>query len=447
MRHPWFNWLRRHQVRGYVRSALWIFPVLGTLAALAVTPLIDRLDARTAPASQVDPAVALTLLATMASAMFTFIVFVFSMLLVAVQLASAQLTPRIIALMFRDPVIKSLLTVFTFVFTYVMAALVRVRGNAPHLSTRVAAYAFLVSLCLFLYMIDHVGRALRANGVLRRVGSVGREVIQSVYQGLAAPRPAPQLAEVLNTESTRTIDNVRAGSVLAFDTQGLLELATRHECVIEVVPRVGDFAAVGDPLFRIYLGGATLPLAALRRSIAIGRERTFEQDPCFALRIMVDIASKALSPAINDPTTAVLALDEIHYALRLVGQRQLDDRVLADEQGNYRLAYHTPNWNDFVSLAVTEIRQFGATSVQVTRRLRAMLENLIETLPEMRAPVLRQELALLHRTVERSFPQAEDRVMAGMCDPQGVGSGREEKTPKLGVSRYCEMQTSETAAL
>lgn len=426
MRRRWINWHRTYAVRSYVRDALWLFPALGTVAALLVAPVIDRIDASLTWDHSADTGMVLVLLGTIASAMFTFIVFVCSSLLVVVQLASAQLTPRIIGLMFRDPVMKSTLTVFTFTFTYGMTTLVRVNGATPHLATRIAAYGFMISLCLFLYLVGHIGTVLKAHGALRNVGRVGRDVIEAVYQRHAEPRPAPQLRDVLRGTPICSVIAQKAGSILAFDAQGLLELATRHDCVIEVVPRVGDFVAAGDPLFNLYHGGQAISADALRDSIVIGRERTFEQDPGFALRIIVDIAIKALSPAINDPTTAVLALDEVHYLLRTVGQRQLDDRLLADREGNYRLAYHTPNWDDFLRLAVTEIRQFGATSVQVSRRLRAMLENLVDRLPEARAPALRRELSLLDRTVQRSFAEADDRSLAGVPDPQGVGSRHDD---------------------
>src|SRR5262249_38774789 len=150
----------------------------------------------------------------------------------------------------------------------------------------------------------------------------------------------------------------------------------------EMVPQVGDHVAAGDPLFRIFKGGAALPETSLRDSIAVGQERTLEQDPTFAFRILVDVALKALSPAINDPTTAVLALDRIHHLLRVVGNRHLDTGQIRDDKGRLRLVSRTPDWEDFVCLAVTEIRHFGGNSIQVVRRLNAMLESLIQALPE-----------------------------------------------------------------
>jgi uncharacterized membrane protein len=155
--------------------------------------------------------------------------------------------------------------------------------------------------------------------------------------------------------------------------------------------------------------------------VALGPERTLEQDPAFAFRIMVDIAARALSPAVNDPTTAVLALDQIHRLLRHAGQKQLDPGRVCDGGARLRLVYPTPQWDDFVALAVIEIRLFGAGNIQVPRRLRAMLEHLIAVLPEVRAEALRRELATLHDAVEHAYPESADRPRAEVGDRQGIG--------------------------
>jgi uncharacterized membrane protein len=192
------------------------------------------------------------------------------------------------------------------------------------------------------------------------------------------------------------------------------------------MPEVGDFIAAGDPLFRIYEGGGDLTDGALQDLVAIGHERTLEQDPMFAFRIIVDIANKALSPAVNDPTTAVLAIDQIHHLLRDIGNRYLAEGYERDAKGKLRLIYRTPNWEDFVLLGTTEIRQYGDESIQVQRRLRAMLENLIETLPARRAPVLQRELALLTTSSKRSFPDLDDQNLAEAADLQGIGGSYNE---------------------
>ena len=153
----------------------------------------------------------------------------------------------------------------------------------------------------------------------------------------------------------------------------------------------------------------------------MGTVRAIEQDPTLALRILVDIAIKALSAAINDSTTAVMAIDQFQRLLRLVGLRDLRGEALCDDAGNVQLTFRTPNWEDFVHLGCTEDRHCGAGSIQVVRRMRSMLDNLIQTLPPHRHAELRKQLGLLDRTVEESFAFAEDRALARIADSQGLG--------------------------
>jgi uncharacterized membrane protein len=337
------------------------------------------------------------------------------------------LTPRIITFVFRDPVTKFSLTVFVYTFTLSLAVLIRIEDTVPIFTSRLAIWGCVGSLCAFFYLIDHVGKALRPSGVLKYIGMTGRKVIESVYPRRLAESPETprEVTDFLNEGAALTIASPKGGVVLAFDIQGLVGFAVQADCLIEMVPQVGDFVAAENPIFRIYQGGETLSADALCQCVALGQERTVEQDPALAFRIIVDIASKALSPAINDPTTAVLAIDQIHHLLGKVGSRHLDQGVVRDEGGRVRLVYHTPDWEDFVQLAITEIRHFGGQSIQVVRRLRAMLENLIQTLPEERTVLLRQELSILQRTAERYFQEPEDRAMAAASDSQGVGGTSE----------------------
>ena len=156
-------------------------------------------------------------------------------------------------------------------------------------------------------------------------------------------------------------------------------------------------------------------------SIAFGPERTIEQDATFAFRVIVDIAIRALSKAINDPTTAVLAIDQLQRLLRVVGGRDLHDEQIMDGAGHLRVIFPTPNWEDFVQLAFREIRLYGAENFQIARRLRAMVNNLVEILPESRQPALRVELELLDRAIETLFILPEDLAVARIPDAQGLG--------------------------
>jgi uncharacterized membrane protein len=424
------TWLQRYRVRHYVRNSIWIFPVLSTVVAIVAVRLLHWIEENLGWESPIEADTARALLGTLASSLFTTIVFICSALLVAVQLASAALTPRIIGVVFRDPVTKFALTLLVFTFTFSLSALIRIKATVPLLTTHLAAYGCVVCLAVFFYLIDHLGKSLRPSGALRAVAWLGRRVLDSVYPRRPAESPertAREVDEVLDGKPTATALSRADGVILAFDEVGLLALAERADCVIEMVPQVGDHVAVGDPLFRVFRGGATLAREDLYQSVGVGQERTLEQDPTFAFRIMVDIASKALSPAINDPTTAVLALDQIHHLLRDVGGRNLDTGNVRDAAGRLRLVYRTPDWEDFVHLAVTEIRHFGCESIQIARRMRAMLENLIQTLPETRATLLQQELAMLHRSAERFFSEPEDRELAAVSDVQGVGGKPEQK--------------------
>jgi len=417
------TWLDRYHLRSLARNSVWLPAALSMLAALVMHRLVREVDLFLGATASLGPEGGRALLGMLAASMLTFIVFVFSILLVAVQLASAQLTPRVIAIIYRTGVIRYSLAVFVFAFTYSLAALSRVEGAVLQLSAHVAVYSCLVSIGVFLYMIDYVGKSLRPVSLLTRVGREGQEVIRSVY-----PRPfagaeeaATNVALVLEGGPSRTIASGHTGVVLAFDVDGLVELARRADCLIELVPQVGGFITEGDPLFRLYHGGAVITDRTLGQAVAIGPERTMEQDPQFAFRIIVDIAAKALSPAVNDPTTAVLALDQIHALLRSVANRQLDTGRIHDAAGQLRLAYRSPDWEDFASLATTEIRHFGRSSIQVVRRMRAMLENLIEAVPPPRAGLLRAELRLLSEGVAHDFRDPEDRIRAASADSLGVG--------------------------
>jgi uncharacterized membrane protein len=212
-----------------------------------------------------------------------------------------------------------------------------------------------------------------------------------------------------------------SGIVLAANLVTLRRAAQAADGVVELAPQVGDFVAVDEPLFKLYGGAAGLDGAMLRGTIAFGSERTMEQDPTFAFRIVIDIALKALSAAINDPTTAVLAIDQLHRLLRSVGKRNLRTDEILDEGGTLRVIFRTPNWEDFVNMAFSEIRACGAGNLQIVRRLRAMIENLAETLPSHRQHELERQASLLDREVARLYRYPEELALASVSDSQGLG--------------------------
>ena len=289
----------------------------------------------------------------------------------------------------------------------------------------VVMIASVVSIGAFLYLIDYVAKALRPVSVCERIAASGFQVIDSIYPNSLIESGATMSSptELPDREPVRTVHHDgESGVLLAFDVQGLAAAAGKADGLVMMVPQVGDFVATGDPVFRLFEGADRIPDTTLHRSVAFGPERTLRQDPAFALRILGDIANKALSPGTNDPTTAVQAIDHIHRLLRQVGAKRLDNGQVRDAAGRLRLWFRTPDWEDYVGLGVSEIRIYGAGSLQLARRLRAMLHNLIDSLPPIRHPPLLEELELLRRSVERAFDDPEDRAFAGEADQQGLGS-------------------------
>ena len=426
-------WSRFFGATSYLRSALWTIPFIAIILVFAITPTLRTLDELLGwRISGLGAAGAQSLYETTITLTLSFLVFTFGSLLVAIQVAGGQLTPRVIAtILLRDNVVRYSVGIFVFTLVFAVMALNRVEAKIWDLATFLTSALAVGCMAMFLFLIDHAARLLRPVSIVAHVGDEGLAVIESVY-----PLPAP------DPSSTSTPPPVRdpparivahtgnSEIVLAVDLETLIDAARLADGIVEVVPQVGDFVSFGEPLFALHGNAARIDDRTLRAAVAFGRERTMEQDPLFAFRILVDIALKALSPAINDPTTAVVAIDQIHRLLREVGKRELHREDFADEDGRTRLVFRTPNWDDFVHLACTEIRNCGAGNVQVARRLQSMLVNLIASLPAYRDTALEQERDRLDRALPALYALPDDLALARVPDPQGLG-GSSSKTDML----------------
>jgi uncharacterized membrane protein len=422
------SWLARYRSREFVRSSFWLFPSLAILLAWLVGKLILALvpDPHWPRFDQADIDGLRGSMSAFVASMLTFIVYAVSALLLAVQLASGQITPRLILLTFGRWQVKFATSLFVFAFGITMVTLANLSEEARHSVLLVLAILGNIgSILVFFWFVQEVGLGLRPVAVLQYIFASGKNAMDSVYRrAFDANHPADEEeATALSSASEgRLVRRIGgSGTFLAFGSHDLVALATRAGCTIELIPQVGDFVSTDDPLARLYPATAAVDDETLNQMVAFGAERTMRQDPLFAFRIMVDIAARALSPAINDPTTAVLAIDQIHRLLSYAGNMNLGNGAVHDAAGQLRLVFPTPTWTDIVDLAVTEIRQYGATSVQVARRLRAMLEHLIDRLPEARKQALEGERALLEGSVNRTFADPEDRRRANTGDFQGLG--------------------------
>lgn len=418
-------------LKSYVSGSMWLVPLVALMVYAAFHRVVHAIGAwmvergwtSDITSFQALPlAGARSLLETLITLNLSFLVFTFGSLLVAIQVAGGQYTPRIIATtLLRDNVIRTIVGVFVFTLAFCVRVLSRMKDTVNQLDLFVAGVLGTASVMVFLYLIDYAARLLRPVSIVRRVGEAGLGVIRTVYpEPTTGARPSPPARPGAAAARVVLHEGV-SGVVLAIDLAGLVALARRADGMIEFVPGVGDFLGVDEPLFRLHGSAASIDDRRLRGKVALGSERTLEQDPTFALRILVDIAIKALSAAINDPTTAVMAIDQLHRLLRMVGLRSLRDEEARDAAGAIRVVYLTPNWEDFVRLTCTEIRHCGAGSIQVVRRVRSMLENLLQSLPPHRHAELRLQLELLDRTIDSRFDFEEDRALARIGDPQGLG--------------------------
>jgi uncharacterized membrane protein len=425
------TWNRRYQVKSYLRSSLWVIPLVALPLEQVAWALARALDTRLAwRGLGLGVSGAREMFGAVITLTLSFIVFTFGSLLVAIQVAGGQYTPRIIATtLLRDNVIRYTAGLFVFTLLFAIKAADRTETSVHQLVAFVTGLLGLICIVAFLFLIDYAARMLRPVSLVRRVGEYGLKVMESVYteqsteaQSVAESRQSPGPLE-------RTIlHHGKSAIVVAVNVGTLVAEAERVKRVIEFVPQVGDFVGSGEPMFVLHDGTDAIDERKLRASVVLGDERTMEQDPLFAFRILVDIAIKALSKAINDPTTAVLAIDQLHRLLRSAGRRNLRTDQILDRAGKLLVIFRTPNWEDFVHLAFTEIRFYGAENMQIARRLRAMIVNLTDTLPAERHSALSKELELLDRTIAKLYVLPEDLKLARMPDPQGLGgSSHSEK--------------------
>jgi uncharacterized membrane protein len=419
----------------------WI-PLVYAMSAVVVGLALPRLERRFFPDLTVgiDPGAALAILTAIASGMMGLTAIVFSIAFVMVQFSATAYSPRLVTWLARSAVINHSIGLFTATFVYSLAAVAWINrdgsGVIPPISVWFAVLLLLASLLLFVLLVERVGM-LQVTRVLAFAGDEGRKVIERMYgtpfrnrrdSGTHAPPPSEARAAALPVVQTLSHHGA-PGVVQAVDTKALIALAARAGGVVVMTAAVGDTVMDGMPILRVRGTGPAPALDTLLDAVDLGPERTFEQDPKYAIRILVDVAIKALSPAINDPTTAVQALDQIEDLLLRLGRCDLDVGRMRDAEGHLRLDMPVPSWDDLVGLALDEIRFCGATSVQVMRRVRALLQDLrAQVLPE-RLATLEYFLLRVDNGIRRDFADADDQRDALEIDRQGLGMAREKPGP------------------
>jgi uncharacterized membrane protein len=321
------------------------------------------------------------------------------------------------------------LGIFVATFLYALLALRNVRGATDEIDLHVPALAVwaavvLAGLCLvaFIYLLHHVAQSIRAVNVLARIGQetrarVGKLFPEDIGTGAEevrrSPRREPPSLIVPSPHSS--------GVLLALDERPLWEAAVGADVALRLVPAIGDFVIEGDPLFEVWGDASKLDVRRLTDAVSLGPERTLDQDVAFGMRQLVDVAVRALSPGVNDPSTAVQAIDQLHDLLRRLVRRRFPSPDRVDEDSVVRLSVNRPAWEDYVNLALDEIRLAGSGSLQVERRLFGLLDDLLRVAPAFRRQPLLLQRRLLEQSLPRAFDAPEDAELAARPSAQSHG--------------------------
>jgi uncharacterized membrane protein len=423
--------------RRFLRARLWLasgmwLPVLaanvGAVVLALVLPVVDEhLGEGGSP--PIATAAAQQIFGALAAGMITFTGIIFSAVFVAAQIQTSSYSPRLAARLRRDPVVIAGLALPTATATYALFALAAIGSQtdrAGHDFVPVVTVIFglallVVTLGMFVALVQRAFELTQIGGIFRGLMRRAGAVIDDVHPLAAGAGPAPAIAY---DPVAAVVTHERSPAVVAaIDRAALVRLARETGGFVEVLTMVGQYVASGTPILRVH-GARSAPVGAhARRVLVMARQRTIDQDPAFVLRMLVDIAIRGLSPAVNDPTTAVQALDRIEGLLVELHRRAPGAVLVLDDDKVPRGRVPAPTWTDYLELGVTEIRQYGAGSIQVGRRLHALYDHLLAEIDDSARPRVQLERRLLDEALARTFPDAEEQAIVGRPDRLGLGAG------------------------
>jgi uncharacterized membrane protein len=370
------------------------------------------------------PTAATAILNTVAASMVSLAALVLTITMVVVQLAMGQFSPRIVQRILRDK--PSQLAIGLFVATFVHAVLTSREvvdrgdgtGQVPGIAVVTSYVLVLASIAVLVIYVHHIGQALRVSALVELVGDDTRKLIDRHYPDTVQPPP-------IDPDDPRVVVARESGVVTMIGTQALVKEARRADCVLELVPALGAFVPSNAPLFVVHGEPDDLDEDTLFSALSLTLEPTLDEDVGYGIRLLVDIAERALSDSpFQDPTTAVQAIDRLHDILRQLARRPLPDGRIHDEEGEIRLLVKTMSWEDYVHLAFVEIRLVGARSPQISRRLVAALTDLRRVALPERVEVLDEQLDLLRAETSEAMHDDRDARLALDPDGEGIRAGR-----------------------
>ncbi|MDR3721118.1 MAG: DUF2254 domain-containing protein [Candidatus Acidoferrales bacterium] len=325
--------------------------------------------------SRADPQVAQVILGGIASSIMTVVSIVFAILLMTLTLASMQFSPRIIVSFARDRVTQWTLGIFLGTFLYCMASLPAAH-SLPHPFAPVATVAgsiLLAIVCvgLLLFFIHHISQAISVNHIVDRIASDTERVVDEVMPAARREKHVETGDGIEASAWEAPILNLDSGYIRFVDLKRLLLLATYHRVKLRVIRRVGQFVPAGVPLA---IGDKRERLteevsAAVRAAFDVGPTRTLQQDVEFGVLQIVDIALKAISPAMNDPTTAITCVDQLSRILIRFESREMPETMLYDMQGVGRVSIRWIDSERLLDSAFEQIRMYSKSDVAVSLRL------------------------------------------------------------------------------
>jgi len=421
--------LWRTDFRQRIAVSLWFAPTIFAVAAIGVANLTIWLDAwvdapiGVRPDLVSDPGSAATFAGAIAAATLAFVAVVFATTLVAIQLAASQYSPRTVRIFIRSRVTRLTLGLFlaTFVFSVIIlvsnrASVTSARQFAPVVSVTTLLALTLATVFGFVTYLHGVVRLMRVQYLLEAIAAETRRGIEenfppaSAYVDAGPPPPDPAPRRLCHAGT--------AGVITATDLHSLVELCRQKKCWLELTVGVGEYLAHGTPVALVH--GGELHDRDVTRFFLIGGERSFFQDPAFGFRQLVDVAIRALSPAVNDPTTGVQAIDRLSDLLAITGSRLDPTGLRVDSTGTVRVKRKLRDFEGLLVLSLTEVIRYGADAPQVVRRLRGLLDELESTLPSERQAAITRQRSLLEAAVSSALP-APFAPVASTADREGLG--------------------------
>jgi uncharacterized membrane protein len=405
-----------------LRARLWVVPTVAAVlaaAAAAVVLLIDPGTAADRGLVAVDASSARYVLSTISGAMISFTALVFSITMLVLQQAAAQLSPRVMRTFLRDRFSQTMLGLLVATFVFALLILLTIGADSVSgLGVAVAVGLVLASILAFVAYIDHMAHAIRPTSVIRSIGQETREAIDRNDPGDGPVRGGLGDAALGERDPGRGEERGRvlpwpgdSGYIRAYDQDQLRDMAERSGRSLTLYLDVGSYLVHGSRFLTMEdAEGVASPEPDRLATVAqVGPERTMSQDPAFGFRQLVDIALRALSPSLNDPTTAVQVIDELHALLRHLLERPLPSpRILAVAGGSV-VRVPAPDWDAFVHAAVDEIADAGRAHAVVGRRILQLLDDLERDCPDDRRPALRRA----HDAVEAVMRPAMESPTGG----------------------------------